>query len=182
MKTEINSFPVAPPRKKKKIKTNVTSNLKPPDEHSTSSPLASPASTIESLTREFEHSLDYELPKLQPIEEKPKSEQSSRSSTIKSCTRELNYSLDIRDATKGQYVVKPQDSDTDKAEGPTDEELQRIEKLKEELLNSREKTDTNVRRVSASSNSIGRYVAFIATKKSLLNNLFYFQVQLRSTS
>lgn len=50
----------------------------PPSEevYPQTSPLPSPASTIESLTREFEHSLD------------------------------------IRSATKGQYVVKPQVSDS----------------------------------------------------------------------
>lgn len=159
VKSESLSGPVAPPRKKKKVKSGLSSSLKPPSEdHPSSSPLASPASTIESLTREFEHSLDYELPtKLHVIEEKPKSETSSRSSTIKSVARELNYSLDIREATKGQYVVKPQDEDKSKAEGPSPDELQRIEKLKEELLNSaRAKMDSHGRRVSASNNSIGR--------------------------
>lgn len=73
----------------------------------------------------------------------------------------MNYSLDIKDAAKGQYVVKPQDADQDKAEGPSNEEMQRIEKLKEELLNSKGKSDTNGRRVSASNNSIGRLVFYI---------------------
>lgn len=122
------------------------------------SPLASPASTIESLTREFEHSLDFELPhksKLNSIEEKSKSENSSRSSTIKSAvSRELDFSLDIKDATKGQYVVKPQDEDKSKAEGPSVEEMERIEKLKSELLNAT-KVDTN-HRSSTNGNSIGR--------------------------
>lgn len=151
----MSSGPVAPPRKKKK---KASASLKPPDDSlSSSSPLASPASTIESLTREFEHSLDCDLPKLKSIEEQSNSE-SSRSSTIKSVARELNYSLDIRDATKGQYVVKPQDEDKSKAEGPSKEEMQRIEKLKNELLScaNQGRSETTVRRVSASNNSIGR--------------------------
>lgn len=151
--------PVAPPRKKKKVKSNLTSSLKPPiEDKPTSSPLASPASTIESLTREFEHSLDYELPKkLKPIEETSKSGATSKSATIKSIARELTYSLDIWEATKGQYVVKPQDEDKAKAEGPSDLEMQRIERLKAELLTTnKEKSQAIVRRVSASSNSVGR--------------------------
>lgn len=152
--------PVAPPRRKKKNKVPAQPPmLKPPstDEEPINSPLASPASTIESLTREFEHSLDYELPhksKLNSIEERSKSENSSKSSTIKSgASRELDFSLDIRDATKGQYVVKPQDEDKSKAEGPTKEEVERIEKLKSELLSNNK---TGNQRGSTSGSSIGR--------------------------
>ncbi|XP_018367496.1 PREDICTED: WD repeat-containing protein 44 isoform X3 [Trachymyrmex cornetzi] len=113
--------PVAPPRRKKKIKTHASSDLAPSAEVLVSaSPLPSPASTIESITREFEHSLD------------------------------------IRSATKGQYVVKPQDEDKLKAEGPSTEELERVERMKAELLSrSSEKSGSPLG--SASSNSIGRY-------------------------
>ncbi|XP_018049920.1 PREDICTED: WD repeat-containing protein 44 isoform X2 [Atta colombica] len=113
--------PVAPPRRKKKIKTHASSDLAPSAEVLVSaSPLPSPASTIESITREFEHSLD------------------------------------IRSATKGQYVVKPQDEDKLKAEGPSTEELERVERMKAELLNrSSEKSSSPLG--STSSNSIGRY-------------------------
>ncbi|XP_011058168.1 PREDICTED: WD repeat-containing protein 44 isoform X2 [Acromyrmex echinatior] len=113
--------PVAPPRRKKKIKTHASSDLAPSTEVLVpASPLPSPASTIESITREFEHSLD------------------------------------IRSATKGQYVVKPQDEDKLKAEGPSTEELERVERMKAELLSrSSEKSSSPLG--SASSNSIGRY-------------------------
>ncbi|XP_018340138.1 PREDICTED: WD repeat-containing protein 44 isoform X3 [Trachymyrmex septentrionalis] len=113
--------PVAPPRRKKKIKTHASSDLAPSAEVLVpASPLPSPASTIESITREFEHSLD------------------------------------IRSATKGQYVVKPQDEDKLKAEGPSTEELKRVERMKAELLSrSSEKSSSPLG--SASSNSIGRY-------------------------
>lgn len=56
--------------------------------------LASPASTIESLTREFEHSLD-------------------RIPDVKS--------LDIKQVVQGQFVVKPQDNESSKAELNEDE-------------------------------------------------------------
>ncbi|XP_018310637.1 WD repeat-containing protein 44 isoform X3 [Mycetomoellerius zeteki] len=117
----IPGVPVAPPRRKKKIKTNAPGDLAPSAEALVpASPLPSPASTIESITREFEHSLD------------------------------------IRSATKGQYVVKPQDEDKLKAEGPSTEELQRVKRMKVELLSrSSEKSCSPLG--SASSNSIGRY-------------------------
>lgn len=57
------------------------------------------------MTREFEHSLDY-LPSIkqdkQPVE--------SKSSSLRS-----GHSLDIKEATRGQFVVKPQDPDNAKA-------------------------------------------------------------------
>ncbi|CAK9824217.1 WD repeat-containing protein 44 [Anthophora retusa] len=64
----------------------------------------------------------------------PASPLPSPASTIESITREFEHSLDIRSATKGQYVVKPQDEDKSKAEGPSHEELERVEKMKAELM------------------------------------------------
>ncbi|XP_034949974.1 WD repeat-containing protein 44 isoform X2 [Chelonus insularis] len=119
-----DSVPVAPPRKKKKCKAHTPTDLAPPNEDGlvlASSSLPSPASTIESITREFEHSLD------------------------------------IRSATKGQYVVKPQDEDKSKAEGPSKEELERLEKMKAELLSLQSSDKSNSPMGSISSNSIGRY-------------------------
>lgn len=83
--------------------------------------LASPASTIESLTREFEHSLD-----CLPSAKQEKQPAESKSSSLRS-----GHSLDIREATRGQFVVKPQDTDNAKAadvgkqegEGSKDEHL-----------------------------------------------------------
>ncbi|XP_071569382.1 WD repeat-containing protein 44 isoform X2 [Temnothorax nylanderi] len=86
----------------------------------------------------------------------PASPLPSPASTIESITREFEHSLDIRSATKGQYVVKPQDEDKLKAEGPSTEELERVERMKAELLSrSSEKSSSPLG--SASSNSIGRY-------------------------
>jgi hypothetical protein len=115
--------PVAPPRRKKKSKPQTPRSLTPPppeEVYPQSSPLPSPASTIESLTREFEHSLD------------------------------------IRSATKGQYVVKPQDEDRAKAEGPSSEELKRLDRLKAELLSANSSQTSGSPVGSISSNSIGR--------------------------
>ncbi|XP_014205246.1 WD repeat-containing protein 44 isoform X2 [Copidosoma floridanum] len=81
----------------------------------------------------------------------------SPASTIESITREFEHSLDIRSATKGQYVVKPQDEDKVKAEGPSSEELERLAKMKAELMsvNSSEKSSSPFS--SISSNSMGRH-------------------------
>ncbi|XP_011331076.1 WD repeat-containing protein 44 isoform X3 [Ooceraea biroi] len=86
----------------------------------------------------------------------PASPLPSPASTIESITREFEHSLDIRSATKGQYVVKPQDEDKLKAEGPSTEELERVERMKAELL-SHSSGKSSSPLGSASSNSIGRY-------------------------
>lgn len=77
-----------------------------------STALASPASTIESLTREFEHSLDC----------LPSAKQEKQSSESKSSSLRSGRSLDIREATRGQFVVKPQDPDNAKAVDGTKQE------------------------------------------------------------
>ncbi|KAK0161236.1 hypothetical protein PV327_009729 [Microctonus hyperodae] len=81
----------------------------------------------------------------------------SPASTIESITREFEHSLDIRSATKGQYVVKPQDEDKSKAEGPSLEELARLEKIKADLISLRSSNQSSSPMGSISSNSIGRY-------------------------
>ncbi|XP_076546865.1 WD repeat-containing protein 44 isoform X3 [Osmia lignaria lignaria] len=122
----VAGIPVAPPRRKKKSKAQTPTDLAPnaPETALPASPLPSPASTIESITREFEHSLD------------------------------------IRSATKGQYVVKPQvrlDEDKSKAEGPSTEELERLERMKAELMSIKSSDKSSSPLGSMSSNSIGRY-------------------------
>ncbi|XP_076295873.1 WD repeat-containing protein 44 isoform X1 [Lasioglossum baleicum] len=87
----------------------------------------------------------------------PASPLPSPASTIESITREFEHSLDIRSATKGQYVVKPQDEDKLKAEGPSVEELERIERVKAELMSVRSSDKSSSPMGSMSSNSIGRY-------------------------
>lgn len=114
--------PVAPPRRKKKNKaqnapTPSSTLVSETDSASQSSQLPSPASTIESLTRDLEHSLD------------------------------------IRSATKGQYVVKPQDEDKARAEGPPPEDFDRV---KGDKISSRSSQASNSPRGSVGSNSMGR--------------------------
>ncbi|KAG5895382.1 hypothetical protein JTB14_029605 [Gonioctena quinquepunctata] len=105
--------PVAPPRRKKKLK-NSSSNLVLKKSNSNSTfetrELASPASTIESLTRELEHSLD-QLPSVKSVESNKYFLTESHSLNL-----HTGQSLDIRQALKGQFVVKPQDNDSVKAQ------------------------------------------------------------------
>lgn len=83
----------------------------------------------------------------------------SPASTIESLTRELEHSLDIHSATKGQYVVKPQDEDKSKAEGPSKEELKKL-LLNQEFKNFIDRSQLNngsqTTLVPCNSNSIGR--------------------------
>ncbi|XP_035208776.1 uncharacterized protein LOC118183370 isoform X2 [Stegodyphus dumicola] len=48
-------------------------------------------------------------------------EHPSPADPIESITRELEYSLDLHSATRGQYCVKPQDREQDRAEGPNND-------------------------------------------------------------
>ncbi|XP_025834788.1 WD repeat-containing protein 44 isoform X2 [Agrilus planipennis] len=151
-------IPVAPPRRKKKKNKNVTSLLSLPPVESTSagtfsnSNLASPASTIESLTREFEDSLD-KMPTTANVRKSLHSDKSSISSqSSKSSTLKSVHSLDLRQAIKGQYVVKPQDDDKFKAAKSSREEMEFLQ------LDDRKETDKqpNVSpRASKSRGSVG---------------------------
>ncbi|KAF8766923.1 WD repeat-containing protein 44 [Argiope bruennichi] len=44
---------------------------------------------------------------------------------VESLAREIEFSLDLHSATRGQYVVKPQDREQDRAEGPNVENAER---------------------------------------------------------
>lgn len=111
-----------------------------------SSVLASPASTIESLTREFEHSLD-NLPS-------NKNDKTDLSSESKSSSLRSGHSLDIRQVIKGQFVVKAQDTDNSKADGST-HDLDKGDK--ESTVKSSAQKPTNSPRGSANRSSIGHY-------------------------
>lgn len=84
-----------------------------------STALASPASTIESLTREFEHSLD-RLPATTK-QDKQQQHHETKSSSLRS-----GHSLDIKEATRGQFVVKPQDTDNSKAVSGAHQEAEQV--------------------------------------------------------
>lgn len=47
-----------------------------------------------------------------------------------------NHGLNLYKATRGQYVVKPQDEAENKAEGPSKEELERIDKIRAEIFST----------------------------------------------
>lgn len=64
------------------------------------------------MTREFEHSLDC-LPSTTKQENHKHNE--AKSSSLRS-----GHSLDIKEATRGQFVVKPQDTDNAKAKQESD--------------------------------------------------------------
>lgn len=105
--------------------------------------MASPASTIESLTRELEHSLDHLPTNKNERTELVSSE--SKSSSLRS-----GHSLDIRQAIKGQFVVKAQDTDNSKA-GVLDLDSGN----KELLLKNASQKPTNSPRGSANRSSVG---------------------------
>ncbi|CAH0553276.1 unnamed protein product [Brassicogethes aeneus] len=137
--------PVAPPRRKKKNKdTHLALTKSASSATFDNCNLDSPASTIESLTREFENSLDC-TPPIKPT----KSGKSSQSSTLKSV-----HSLDITEATKGQFVVKPHDSDSLKAQGGS-----RCADTVEGLCATSKETDSsnNTPRGSSNRSSVGHY-------------------------
>lgn len=132
----------------------------------TSSCLASPASTIEFLTKELEDSLVDNLPITKS--KSPASSTSSKSSTMRSV-----HSLDIRQIIKGQYVVKPHDDDKSKAQGPSQIEIQR---LKSDILAAaKEHSNSNSLRSSASRGSVGHYSLGLFSKLfGLLKTLLLF--------
>lgn len=101
------------------------------------------STALESLTKELESS----------YEAKPQIVKTGSTDSSKSASLHSRKSLDLRQATKGQFVVKPQDNDVYKAEGPTKEE---IEQLKNELQPESLKSTSGVR-FSASRNSVGHY-------------------------
>lgn len=104
--------------------------------------LTSPTNAIDSLTRELEQTFETRLP------ERSESTESSKSASLHS-----RKSLDIKQATKGQFVVKPQDNDIHRIECTSKEELE----VKNDLMpNEAQKTPSGVR-FSASRNSVGHY-------------------------
>ncbi|CAG9772971.1 unnamed protein product [Ceutorhynchus assimilis] len=107
-----NSVPVAPPRRKKKLKdTSVVAKSASSANFPIATDLASPVSTIESLTREIER-----LPSMSSVKSH-KSERLLHSDESKSSTLRSGHSLDITQVTKGQFVVKPMDTESIKAQG-----------------------------------------------------------------
>ncbi|KAK9720053.1 WD domain, G-beta repeat [Popillia japonica] len=128
----VKTVPIAPPRKKKKLKRIGSSQSLTPSLSTDSfsvPPISSPTSTIESLTREFEHALD-KVPKSQSqIDDSDRIHELQK---IKSNSIRSGHSLDITQLSNGSFVVKPQDHAKSKAEGPISDE---DEVLKSEIEN-----------------------------------------------
>ncbi|XP_030759816.1 WD repeat-containing protein 44 isoform X2 [Sitophilus oryzae] len=116
-----SDIPVAPPRRKKKNKNASSLLILTKSASSAAFPsanLASPASTIESLTREFEHSLD-KLPSVSTSKSYKSDKVLMASDDSKSSTLKSGHSLDISQVSKGQFVVKPLDSQSIKGRIPS---------------------------------------------------------------
>lgn len=127
-------------------------------------PLPSPATAaIQSLTREIENSFAEPLSKKSNVHRdgtttagstiarcqslgnsstsvysKPSPSNSSKSNSAPGRVSSIdpNQGLNLYKATRGQYVVKPQDEAANKAEGPSKEEIERIEKIRAEIFGS----------------------------------------------
>lgn len=128
-------------------------------------PLPSPATAaIESLTREIENSFvdplnnnnipmglketssgSSSMARCQSlgnsstsVYSKPSPSNSSKSNSAPGRASSIDPSqgLNLYKATRGQYVVKPQDEAANKAEGPSKEEIQRIERIRAEIFGS----------------------------------------------
>ncbi|XP_055322901.1 WD repeat-containing protein 44 isoform X2 [Sitodiplosis mosellana] len=87
---------------------------------------------------------------------KPSPSNSSKSNSApgRASSIDPTQGLNLYKATRGQYVVKPQDEEANKAEGPSKEELERIEKIRAEIFG----TNINLQRPHLSatgSNSLG---------------------------
>lgn len=94
----------------------------------------------------MEHSLE-KIPSL-------KSSKSGSTNSSKSASLHSRKSLDIKQATKGQFVVKPQDYDKSKVDDPSCEEDEHPNK---NLLKFEHKESSSSIRGSASRNSVGHY-------------------------
>ncbi|CAD6233816.1 GSCOCG00007311001-RA-CDS [Cotesia congregata] len=150
--------PVAPPRRKKKSKPQTPTDLAPSAAEGSvpASSLPSPASTIESITREFEHSLDIRSAIKGQYVVKP---QASFSSNIVLYLRndKIPARLESFETLRGFYSHRYRDEDKSKAEGPSAEEIERLEKMKAELISLQSSDKSSSPLGSLSSNSVGRY-------------------------
>lgn len=172
-----------------KLKLSVA--LPPESSERTDSSLPSPATkAIETLTREIENSFIESSSNSRTeiggsmsricqslgnsstsVYSKPSPSNSSKSNSAPGRVSSIdpNKGLNLYKATRGQYVVKPQDEAANKAEGPSKEELDRIEKIRAEIF---ETMSTERRHLSSTgSNSLGngmRYGNNLA-KAAMLN-------------
>lgn len=120
------------------------------------SPLPSPASTIESITREFEHSLDIRSATKGQYVVKPQVITSVRLLTERNNFKTYCTHM-IKSLSQNSQKLLIKDEDKSRAEGPSTEELERVERMKAELLSVRSSDKSSSPLGSASSNSVGRH-------------------------
>lgn len=86
---------------------------------------------------------------------KPSPSNSSKSNSAPGRVSSIdpNQGLNLYKATRGQYVVKPRDDETNKAEGPSKEEMERIEELRATILGTNSKDRVNL--AGTGTNSLG---------------------------
>lgn len=144
-------------------------------------PLPSPATAaIESLTREIENSFVEPLIKdahaaggsitrcqslgnsSTSVYSKPSPSNSSKSNSApgRASSIDPNQGLNLYKATRGQYVVKPQDEAANKAEGPSKEEIERIEKIRAEIFGTNITQTQRLSLAGTGTNSLGNGVRY----------------------
>lgn len=171
-------------------KAKLTVYLPPAGSESTNleenKPLPSPATAaIESLTREIENSFAEpstgqasdsraasSMARCQSlgnsstsVYSKPSPSNSSKSNSAPGRVSSIDPSqgLNLYKATRGKYVVKPQDEAANKAEGPSKEEIERIERIRAEIFGTNAAQRMNL--AGTGTNSLGngmRYGSSIA--------------------
>lgn len=162
------------------LTTTVTSTTSTHNDGTVSSPATA---AIASLTREIENSFTEEggncdvYPSIKnqnivggsmgrichslgnsstSVYSKPSPSNSSKSNSAPGRVSSIDPSqgLNLYKATRGQYVVKPQDEEANKAEGPSQEEMDRIERIRAEILGTGNSKD-RINLAGTGTNSLG---------------------------
>uniref|UniRef100_A0A1L8DNK9 WD repeat-containing protein 44 n=1 Tax=Nyssomyia neivai TaxID=330878 RepID=A0A1L8DNK9_9DIPT len=142
--------PIAPPRRKKKGRKLSSSSS---EQFNLNEGLKLPPNDIDPPAAEDVH----EVPARRPphlgsmgrisqslgssspsVYSKPSPSNSAKSNSAPGRVSSIDPSqgLNLYKVIRGQYVVKPQDEEANKAEGPSHEEIARIERIRGEILNS----------------------------------------------
>lgn len=100
---------------------------------------------------------------------KPSPSNSSKSNSAPGRVSSIdpNQGLNLYKATRGKYVVKPQDEPANKAEGPSKEEIDRIERIRAEILGTNSKDRINLAGTGTNSLGSGMRYAPILSKGQL---------------
>lgn len=137
------------------------------DISSSNTTLPSPATkAIETLTREIENSFidsakESSMSRVcqslgnssTSVHTRPSPSSSSKSNSAPGRVTSIDPSqgLNLYKATRGQYVVKPQDEAANKAEGPSEEEIERLKRIRAEIFGTNSSERVNL----SGTNSLG---------------------------